>query len=159
MRRRDPTVDHLLELLAPLGEVEACRMFGGWGIRTGGLMIGLVTGEVAYLKADALTSSTFEAAGGAPFVFAMRARTVTTSYWSVPDEAMDAPAAMLPWARLALEAALRKAATKPVRKSARKSARRTAQPASSAVASAASDGDNQQCEPSARSPKAAKRRR
>ena len=32
--------------------------------------------------------------------------------WTPPDEAMDSPAAMAPWARLALEAALRSRAAK-----------------------------------------------
>ncbi|MFD0740474.1 hypothetical protein ACFQZQ_14410 [Lysobacter koreensis] len=30
------------------------------------------------------------------------------SYWSAPEAALDSPQAMLPWARLALQAALRK---------------------------------------------------
>jgi len=110
-------VDHLLELLQPLEGVDAARMFGAWGIRVGGIMIGLVAGETVYLKVDARTRPTFEAVGSVPFVFAMKDRSVTTSYWSVPDEAMDSSAAMLPWARLALDAALRKAAAKPVTRS------------------------------------------
>lgn len=153
-------VDYLLELLQPLESVDAARMFGAWGIRAGGIMIGLVAGETVYLKVDERTRPTFEAVGSVPFVFAMKDRSVTTSYWSVPDEAMDSSTAMSPWARLALDAALRKAAAKPVRKSsAQKSPRTSTQPASSAVASSASNGDSQQCEPSARSPSAAKRRR
>ena len=28
-------------------------------------------------------------------------------YWTVPDEALDSPAAMAPWARLAIDCALR----------------------------------------------------
>ena len=34
------------------------------------------------------------------------------SYWTVPPQAMDSPAEMLPWARLALDAALRAQASR-----------------------------------------------
>jgi DNA transformation protein len=163
MASRDPAVDYLLELLAPLGGVDARRMFGGWGLRAGGLMIGFVSGEVLYLKVDARTQAAFEAAGSAALVYAMKDRSLTMRYWSVPDEAMDSPEAMLPWARLALDAALRGAAAKPVRKSVRKSSDRSTGAApqldSSAVAPPARVGDSQQCEPSARRPSAVKRRR
>src|SRR5688500_4420377 len=116
--RSNPTVDYLLELLQPLDGVDARRMFGVWGIRVGGITIGLVADETLFLKADERTKPAFEAADGAPFEFEMKDRSVTTSYWSVPAGAMDSSAAMLPWARLGLAAALRKAAAKPSRRQA-----------------------------------------
>ncbi|MEP6634343.1 MAG: TfoX/Sxy family protein [Luteimonas sp.] len=109
-------IDHLLDLLAPIGPITARRMFGGWGVYVDGRMIGLVVGGALHLKTDAATQAAFEAAGSAPFVYATAAKTVATSYWSVPDEALDAPDVMLPWARLALAAALRKANNTSVRK-------------------------------------------
>jgi len=116
MAGRDPLVEYLLELLAPLGRVDARRMFGGWGVYADGIMIGLVAGEALHLKVDTQTRASFEAAGSAPFVYASKSKTITMSYWSLPDEALDSPEAMQPWAQLALDAALRKAAAKPVRK-------------------------------------------
>ena len=38
------------------------------------------------------------------------------SYWSLPDEAMDLPQAMLPWARLAFDAVRKANAVKRLRK-------------------------------------------
>jgi DNA transformation protein len=116
MPSRDPLVEYLLELLAPLGSMQARRMFGGWGVYADGIMIGLVAGEALHLKADEQTRAVFEKAGGAPFVFDTKSKSVATSYWSLPDEALDSPDAMQPWARMALDAALRKAVAKPVRK-------------------------------------------
>ncbi len=116
MAAQDPFVAYLLELLSPLGESSARRMFGGWGLYLDGTMIGLVAEETFYLKTDDQTRGAFEAAGAAPFVFEARKRTKTivTGYWSAPEQALDAPDAMRPWAQLALDAALRKAAkTKP----------------------------------------------
>lgn len=123
MPSRDPLVEYLLELLAPLGSMQARRMFGGWGVYTDGIMIGLVAGEALHLKVDEQTRAAFEAVGGAPFVFDTKGKSVATSYWSLPDEALDSPEAMQPWARMALDAALRKAAAKPVRKRAGTAAR------------------------------------
>lgn len=116
MAARDPFVDYLLELLSPFGAASARRMFGGWGLYVDGLMLGLVAEETFYLKTDAETRPAFEKAGSAPFVFEGRGRVVETSYWSAPEEAMDASDAMRPWAQLALDAARRKPTGKPKRK-------------------------------------------
>lgn len=115
MPKHNPYIAYLLELLSPLGTASARRMFGGWGIYVDGAMVGLAADDMFYLKTDEQTYSVFEAAGSAPFVFESKAKakTISTSYWSAPEQAMDAPEAMRPWAQLALQAALRKAAAKP----------------------------------------------
>lgn len=106
-------VDHCLELLAPLGALRARRMFGGHGLYCDELFFGIVVGERLYLKADAQTRPAFEAAGCEPFVVDAKRGAVALGYWSAPAEAMDSPAAMQPWGRLALAAALRARAAKP----------------------------------------------
>lgn len=110
----DPFVSHCLELLAPLGAPRARRMFGGHGLYVDELFIALIAFERLFLKADDTTRARFQAAGCQPFVFDTKGQRVALSYWSAPDEAIDSPAAMRPWAQLALEAALRaRAAKKP----------------------------------------------
>lgn len=108
----DPRADfagHCAELLAAAGPVRWRRMFGGYGFYAGDLFFALIAGETLYLKADAQTIDAFRAAGSEPFVYSSRDRTMTMSYLSAPPEAMESPALMAPWARLALEAALRAA--------------------------------------------------
>ena len=106
-------VTHCLELLAALGQSRAKRMFGGHGIYVDERFMALATGHQLYLKTDALNREAFEQAGCQPFEFAgADGQRVVMSYWSAPDEAMDSPALMLPWARLSMEAALRAAITK-----------------------------------------------
>ena len=112
---------HCLELLSPLGVARSRRMFGGVGLYVDDIFIALIDDEQLYLKADELTRARFEAAGaGQPFCFPKDCELVATSYLRPPEEAMESPALMLPWARLALEAALRKrtpkSAVKPGRK-------------------------------------------
>ena len=102
---------HALELLSSLGDVRARRMFGGVGLFLDGRMLGLIAGDLLHLKADAQAQPAFAAADCQPFSYATRdgLRTIT-SYWSAPDEAMESPAQMRPWALLALDSALRAAA-------------------------------------------------
>lgn len=109
MPKTDDFADYVVELLAPLGSVTARRMFGGHGIYSDGLMFALIANQVLYFKCDESTQGRFEAAGSQPFVYASRIRRVTLGYWSAPGDAMESTALAMPWARLALDAALRKA--------------------------------------------------
>ena len=116
-------VDHCLELLAPLGAVRAKRMFGGHGLYIDELFVALIVFERLYLKVDASTQPAFLAAGCEPFVYDGKSKPITVNYWTVPAEAMESPALMQPWARQAIEAALRARAAKPA--AARSSTRAT----------------------------------
>jgi DNA transformation protein and related proteins len=111
-----PFVDHCLELLSALGRTRSKRMFGGWGLYVDELFIALIAQERLYLKANANTQAQFVAAGGEAFVFHNKDQAISTHYFTVPAEAMDSAALMLPWARLAQQAALSAAAAKPVRR-------------------------------------------
>ena len=108
-----PLVEHCLELLSSVGTPSARRMFGGHGLRVDGVFVALIAFERLYLKADATSRPQFAAAGCEPFVYTGKGKPVTMSYWTVPPQAMDSPEQMRPWARLALDAALRALASKP----------------------------------------------
>jgi DNA transformation protein len=114
---KDEFAAHCVELLQSLGPVSARRLFGGHGLSLGDLMVGLIFGEQLYLKTDAQSQPLWEAAGGRAFVYTSRreerVKTVTMSYWTPPAEAIESPALMAPWARRALEAALRARAASP----------------------------------------------
>jgi DNA transformation protein len=112
----DELAHHSMELLQPLGAVRSRRMFGGHGLYIDDLFVALIAFDKLFLKADAQTRPVFEAAGCEPFVYDGAGKAVTVSYFTVPADAMESPALMQPWARLALEAALRaRAARKPKR--------------------------------------------
>ena len=106
-------VAHCSELLSTLGQPRARRMFGGHGLYVDAQFVALILNDVLYLKADATARPAFEAAGCQPFGYATpTGKRAVLGYWSAPDEAMESPAQMLPWARLALASALRAAAAK-----------------------------------------------
>lgn len=104
----DALLEHLRDLFEPLGPISARAMFGGYGLYFDGMIIGVILDEVLYLKTDEHTRADFEAAGCAPCVYDLKGTPLVMSYWSLPDEAMDSPQAMRPWAERAIEAARRK---------------------------------------------------
>lgn len=106
-------VAYCLELLASAGPVRARRMFGGHGVYLDDLFVAIVVDDCLYLKADAQTRPLFETAGCLPFTYEAAGKRTSISYFSAPDEAMESPPLMRPWARHALSAALRARAAKP----------------------------------------------
>lgn len=106
-------VAHCCELLAALGQPRGRRMFGGHGFYVDDHFIALVADDTLYLKTDDHNRAMFEAAGSRPFAFTTPdGKRTVMSYWSAPEDAMESPAQMLPWARLAMASALRAAALK-----------------------------------------------
>ncbi len=105
-------LEHSLELLAPLGALRSRRMFGGWGIYVDDYFIAIIAFDQLYLKADEQTRRQFLAAGCAPFQYEREGELMSLNYFVAPEDAMESPALMEDWARLALGAALRTKAKK-----------------------------------------------
>lgn len=102
--------ESIRELFAEFGPVDVRRMFGGAGIFVDGRMIGLVSREAIYLKADTETIPAFEQEKLAPFGYATKnGERKLTSYWRMPDRLYDDPEELAHWARAAHAAALRAA--------------------------------------------------
>jgi DNA transformation protein len=125
-------VSHCLELLSPLGGTSSRRMFGGHALYIDGLCRALIIQDTLYLKVDDANRTQFERAGCRPFTYAGKNDEVhVMSYWTAPEEAMESPAEMLPWARRGLAAAVAARAKAPP---AKKKAVATKAPARKAVA-------------------------
>lgn len=101
-------IAHIIDMLSPLGSVRARAMFGGHGFYLDDIMFALMADDVLYLKVDTTTEPTFAAQGLDPFVFTAKSgRQATMSYRTAPPDAMDDADALVPWARLAVEASRR----------------------------------------------------
>ena len=129
MAANNEFANHVSELLAPAGHLVVKRMFGGHGVYLDGLFMAIIADDELYLKTDDVTRAAFDAESCAPFVYSKDGKDMTMNYRQAPDDAMDAPHLMLPWARRALEAALRARAAKAAQV---KSAAKAAQVKSSA---------------------------
>lgn len=112
-------VSHCLELLSPLGRTSSRRMFGGHALYIDGLCMALVIQDTLYLKVDDTSRPLAERAGCRPFTYATKAgERHALGYYTAPEEAMESPAEMTPWARRALAAAVAARAKAPGRKKA-----------------------------------------
>lgn len=110
---------HCCELLACLGPVKAQRMLLGWGLSVDGLTVAVIAWDTLFLKADDLSEPLFVAEGCRVFEHTSKGVTRRMRYYTAPEEALESPAAMQPWARRALQAALsahRPAPRRPARK-------------------------------------------
>ncbi len=91
-------------------------MFSGAGIFADGLMIGLISRGVIYLKADTVTIPAFEHEGLDPFTYQTKnGQRSLMSYWRMPERLYDEPDELAQWAKSALEAARRSAPRKSAR--------------------------------------------
>jgi DNA transformation protein and related proteins len=112
-------VSHCLELLSPLGSTSSRRMFGGHALYIDGLCMALIISDTLYLKVDDAHRALFERAGCKPFTYAGKRDEVhVMSYYTAPEEAMESPAEMMPWARRGLAAAVAARAKAPPKKKA-----------------------------------------
>ncbi len=107
--QRSEFVTHVLDQLRALGPVTARAMFGGWGIYSRDLIIGLVVDDVLHLKVDDANRGAFEAAGSRPVHLRRsgRSRATVMSYWQVPSAVLDDADELVAWSRDALAAARR----------------------------------------------------
>ena len=86
-------------------------MFGGYALSADGLTIAILAdlgdGEKLWLKGDDSTRGQYVAAGCKMFTYPTNGVPRSMNYFSSPEDAMDSPDAMRPWAALALGCALR----------------------------------------------------
>ncbi len=117
MPKRSEFVDYLLEHLAPLGEVTAKSMFGGWGIYHEARMFALVADDTLYIKVDDISRADFERENLRPFRYERRNKgEAVMDYYEPPTAAIDDRDLLCTWARKGIEAAARAAAKKKPRK-------------------------------------------
>lgn len=116
----DGFAEFLREELAPLGRVTMRRMFGKTGVFCDGVMFGMVTDNMLYLRVDDSNRVAFkEAESFPPLNYEKGGQLIDLSFWRAPERLFDEPDDLVEWARAALAAASRVAAkrTAPRRKS------------------------------------------
>jgi len=107
----DSFAEFLREQLAPLGRVTMRRMFGKTGVFCGGVMFGMVTDNMLYLRVDDHNREVFkEAESAPPLNYEKGGGTIDLSFWRAPERLFDEPDELVSWARAALAAARRVAA-------------------------------------------------
>jgi DNA transformation protein and related proteins len=116
MKRDAAFLEHLQELLAPMGGISLRAMFGGWAVYKDGVVFGLVAEGKFYLKMTDLNRARFQAAGLPPFTFETAKGKSTMSYGLAPESALERAPELLDWAQEAYQAALEAKSKRPARK-------------------------------------------
>jgi DNA transformation protein len=112
----------LREQLAPLGRVAMRRMFGKTGVFCNGLMFGMVTDNMLYLRVDDQNRAAFkEAESFPPLNYEKEGGTIDLAFWRAPERLFDEPDELVTWARAALAAAHRVAGKQALTAQTRKS--------------------------------------
>jgi DNA transformation protein len=98
------------DLFSALGGVVARRMFGGVGLFSDGVMFGLIDAGTIFLKTDEALRRELADAGARSWIYVERKGPKAgvpqeTSYWSLPDRAIDDPEEACAWGRRALAVA------------------------------------------------------
>ena len=107
----DSFAEFLREQLAPLGQVTMRRMFGKTGVFCDGVMFGMVTENMLYLRVDDRNRAAFEEARSSPpLSYEKKGVAIDLSFWRAPERLFDEPDELVEWARIALAAARRVAA-------------------------------------------------
>jgi DNA transformation protein len=110
-----------VDLLSGMGHIEARRMFGGAGLYAQGVMFGLVDDDQIFLKVDEALKADMAAAGSRPWIYAERqgpqsSQPRDSSYWALPESALDDAEEACAWAARSLAAAVAIKAARPVRR-------------------------------------------
>jgi DNA transformation protein len=123
--RRDDFVEHVCDLLAPLGEVRPKPMFGGYGIYVDEVFCAIVAGDTLYFKVDEGSRTGYEALGASPFK-PFEGKRMVMSYYEVPAAVMEDRRAIVEWGRKAAEAARRSGTKRAISRRQSKKARSAA---------------------------------
>lgn len=107
-------IDWAKEALEPLGTITHRPMMGAAMLYCDGTIFAVVDEEAIYVKVDAVSLPTFEAAALPPFTFTNgEGETVSMNYRRAPDDVYDDADAMREWAALGIEAGRRAPVRKP----------------------------------------------
>lgn len=107
-------IDDAIELFSGLGPIRTRKMMGGLTIYAHDLTFAIYDPDSGYyLKSDDQTHQTFEEAGQSKFTFEMKdGKSATMNYYTLPEDCYDDPEALMRWARLSLDVAMRANAKK-----------------------------------------------
>lgn len=106
LKRHDDFVEHVAELLAPLGTVRVKSMFGGHGVYIDEVFMAIIASDTLWFKVDDGNRGDYEALGSAPFR-PFDDKAMVMSYYEVPADILDDRVAIVGWARKAVDAGLR----------------------------------------------------
>jgi len=87
-------LNHVIELLEPIGNVTSRAMFGGYGIFHEGDMFALISDSTLYFKVGEINQASYEEAGSSRFM--------NMPYYEVPIEVIEDTTEFQKWAGISI---------------------------------------------------------
>lgn len=99
----DEFAEYILDLLAPTGEIESGRFFGGTGFKCGGVQFAMIIGDTLYFVVDKHSRPKYAELGSKPFSYEKRGRIQEVKrYYQVPADVLEDPEQFRRWAETAI---------------------------------------------------------
>ncbi|MBL1434362.1 TfoX/Sxy family protein [Candidatus Wolfebacteria bacterium] len=93
MSTKNEYVEYILDLLAPLGQVETARMFGGTLLKKDGKQLGVVFRDTLYFKViNSDVQKRYKSEGSEQFTYTRKDKkdpVVIKNWWTVPEDSLD----------------------------------------------------------------------
>ncbi|MEK7185746.1 MAG: TfoX/Sxy family protein [Patescibacteria group bacterium] len=85
------------EVFREIPGITSRAMFGGWGIYKDGIFFSLIADGALYFKVDESNKKDYEDLGSEPFVYTAKGKSMTMSYWNLPEEIMNDREKLIEW--------------------------------------------------------------
>lgn len=100
-------IEHITDMLSPVGFIEHSRMFGGALLKVEGKQLGVILLDTLYFKVvDPELQEKWKAMGSSQFIYTRKDKTkpvVIQNWWQVPDAYMDDEQGLVELAEVVLE--------------------------------------------------------
>ena len=95
-------LEHILDALTLCDNIRAKRMFGGYGIYQNSIIFAIIAENELYFKVDESNIDLYKDLNSEPFTFLARGKTISMSYWKVPDEILEDRALLAKYVKLSV---------------------------------------------------------
>lgn len=104
------------DVFTGMADITSRPMFGGYGIYQNGVFFALITEGELYFKVDNGNRKYFEELASEPFVYESHGKSMTMSYWKLPEEIMESKHELPAWIERSVSAAVRSKKPKKLKK-------------------------------------------
>jgi DNA transformation protein and related proteins len=105
MSARAPFVEHISDLLKPIGALTEGKFFGGHAFKYRQVQFAMIMGGTLYFRVNDHTRQRYELAGSKPFSYATKNGVVQVrKYFAVPEDLLENQVELLVWAKQAIDA-------------------------------------------------------
>lgn len=105
MSASPPFVEHIRDLLTPIGALTDGKFFGGHAFKYRQVQFAMVMGSTLYFRVNDETRQRYEAEGSKPFSYSTKNGVVQVrKYFSAPDELLENQERLIEWAKQAIRA-------------------------------------------------------